>query len=56
LAKIGLFYFFHAKSLKLKKNLTIKSKKNFFPKINNLPKTDQFDQFWDFKKCFWQFY
>ena len=24
--------------------------------MNNIPKTEQFDQFWDLKKFFWQFY
>jgi hypothetical protein len=35
---------------------TKKSKIFFFKKKNNLPKTDQFDHFWDLNKCFWQFY
>ena len=51
------FLLFPCKKLKIQKKFDHKSRKNFFfPKKNNLPKTDQFDQFWDLKKCFWQFY
>jgi hypothetical protein len=57
LVKIGQFYFAMPKTKKIKKKFDQFELKNFFsPKSNNLPKSAQFDHFWDFKKSFWQFY
>ena len=50
------FLLFPCKKLKIQKKFDHKVVKIFFSKINNIPKTDQFDQFWDLKKCFRQFY